>query len=621
MNFLSQHLQKVAINFPNFLSFVILSGAATLYFMDYSYLLITGIHFLLGVLGYLSILFCMGMGRDENLESRSAIIKADHLFRGLTAIYISIFAISTLLISFISVRTIIYFILIGILYLIIVWQITLLSEVGLKGGLILFELILVHLNFVYSFSLKYYYSFNRVDVLTHVRHTMSLVKTGKISAITGIYERFPMWHILSSVQHMIITPEWEIWKTLFIIGGVTGMVTVLGSYSLTNRILADRETPLYVALFVSVNPTIVFYSSYAIPRSAIVLFVVIILLLYVIQKDFRSKILLLVIITSIIFYHPATPPFLLVVLIAISGIGYLYNQSTYFKIDIRSRIFIITFVLTLVYWVYRSDLLIAVLAGRIVNSTPGGPIRTLHPETSLIQVFDSLYYAPVLTLILLGIRRITEDWEKLSNQMVVFSTIGIVSFFLAVPGPLSLITKFLQDFSFTRINMYTYIFILLLASFGFSNVIASDKRKIRIIGIGLLLVLLIPAIFGSLTAPDNAVTDTNQRTGYLTESEVTAFDDIVGLSNQKIYTDFVTWSYFLASPHSDRVQLLEYDQINHNEDDHKGIIIYRQAHASERSIQLDDPQGRRVRVTATDLDRSKSRYNKIYATKTVVALE
>lgn len=609
------------MSLPTIIATVILVSAIVLYFTDYINLLMSGAHLLIGASGYLLILVAIKHYGSEVLEGPRTTAKTGQRFWVLTATCLILFAIATLLIALNPIRPVAYFMLITVIYITIALQIAQSPSSNLMRSTLLFELIFVHLSLVYSLSLKYYYYFGRVDVLTHVRHTASIAETGQISGIIGIYESFPLWHILSFSQHIIITPGWEIWKTQFILGGITGLIAILGTYSLTKYILPDMEIPFYSALFVSASPTILFYSSYAIPRSAIGSFIVLILLLLIKMKNSRDIILLLILIISAVIYHPATPPFLILIICGLTGLTYLYEPNNSNRLKYYFTIIILSLVLTVAYWTYQSSLVIALMAELFFTSTPDGPIRTVSPQISLFELFDNFYYAPLLTMILIGMKQILNERSKLSAQTVVFSIIGLILLAIIVPGPMALFSKLIGDLSFVRWRLYAYPFVLILASFGFAKIFTNERQPFRIIGIILLILFLIPAIFGSLVAPDNPTIDTDRRTGYLTESEVTAFDSVIEFSDENVYTDYVTSQYFTASDHRDNVRMLKYAENSNSLSDQDGMIIYRQSHASERSILVHDSHGQGIRVTAADLDDQVLRKNKVYSSGSVVALE
>lgn len=621
MNSIPKVLQKGLTSLPTIIATVILASAIVLYFTDYINLLMSGVHLLIGGSGYLLILTVIKHHGGEVLEGPQTTVTTDQRFWVLTATYLILFAIATLLITLNPIRPVAYFILITVIYITIALQVTQSSSSNLVRWTLLFELISIHLSLAYSLSLKYYYYFGRVDVLTHVRHTASIAETGQISGIIGIYESFPLWHILSSTQHIIAAPGWEIWKTQFILGGITGLIAILGTYSLTNYILPDRKIPFYSALFVSASPTILFYSSYAIPRSAIGSFIVIILLMFIKLKNTRDIIILLILITSAVIYHPATPPFLILIIFGLTGLTYLSDPNDASKLRSYFTIIILSLVLTAAYWTYQSNLVIAIMAELFFTSTPDGPIRTVSPQISLLELFDNFYYAPLLTMILIGMKQILDERSKLSGQTVIFFVIGLILLTIIVPGPMALFSKLIGDLSFARWRLYAYPFILTLASFGFTKIFINERQSFRIIGIILLILFLIPAIFGSLVAPDNPTIDTDRRTGYLMESEVTAFDSVIEFSDGNVYTDYVTTQYFTASDHRNTVRVLRYDKNSTSISDQNDMIIYRQAHASERSIVIQDSQGQEIRVTAADLDDQVVNKNKVYSSGSVVALE
>lgn len=639
---LSSNLDSALRAFPTIIAFLIIMASVVLYISGATNLLLNGIHFTFGVIGYLSIK-CIGkFNAESKVLSYGGFSLPKSRYRLLTLGYLGFFSLSTYLLKLYTVRPNVYFGLVLLIYFIVYLQIHSLDLTIVRTIFILVEICLVYLHLAYSLTLRYYHYFGRTDSLTHVNYIENVYRTGMINGIPGIYEAFPLWHILVTIQQFVSGFDWPIWKTMFVVGGFTGLLTIIISYSLGKILLRDKQISLYFSLFVSANPTVIFFTSYSIPRSAIISLTILLFLVLSRRNSEKNVVILIILLSSIVIYHPASPPFLLVLFLGFGVLAYLLDSETGPEWIFYFKLIGVFSILSLSYWSFYSSTLVLALVERVIDTSAlEGLIRSPSPPTSpptetstsdgldkaptsgtsLDQIFDRQYYAPLFTLVLFGLYRIFNDSSKRNRLFTVFAILGFVFYFLMAPSPLDLISKLLGDFHFTRWSQYVFPFVLLLAVVGFMILKGSEKRSQQAAGIVVLVILLSIPLTGYTIAPDNPQIETDRNTGYLLESEVTAFDRVIEYSEEDVYADHVTVKYYTPQTRAERVSYLQYNESNKGfSSPNGGLAIYRIDHATERSIRVQAAGGQLVKVDSNKSDQYHLSRNRVYSSGSVLVM-
>ena len=601
-------MSDAVVYLPTLTAVTILASIPVLYFFNLANLLLNGFHLILGAIGYLTFIPLTRLSTAENQDATFSAKNSEKVSWVLIRCFFLLMSIATVILVFRSVRPQIYFVLMIIGYLIISSQLFIKGERNLNT--ILFQLVFIHLHLVFSLSLRYHYYFGNTDTLPHAGNSLNVVNSHGISGIKGIYNSFPLWHVLTAENHIIVDLGQPIWTTMFLIGGCTGIVAILGSYSLISRVSSRYNIPLFTALLVSASPTVLFYSAYSIPRSVMIGFIPLSLLALVRSHNIRFVFILILFLFTTVLYHPATPPFLIIVLVGLAAVS-LMNRAN--NSHFYSRIVLLATIISVGYWLYQSPRLLKALGGLLIASTSTGTIRATAPETTTLELFDRLYYAPILMFVLIGIRSILSNRSRINNSQIVFGALGFVFFFIAAPGPLDLIAALLENFSFSRWRTYLFPFILLTAAIGLLEILKSDRSRAKFICIIILIILFTPTLMGSQVASDNPAFETDRGDVYFTESEIIAFDRILWFSDQTVYTDVRHRKRYRVDSKIRQTSPLRYvSDTNSLAIGPDGVGIYRYSEASERSLLLQTESGPQTQVTGNDLKSPDGRFNYIY---------
>lgn len=172
-------------------------------------------------------------------------------------------------------------------------------------------------------------------------------------------------------------------------------------YLLLNTIFHNEKLSLLGALVASINPDVIFYGMYSIPRS-FVSFLEVILLLLLVARATPGKIILAVILTqAMVIYHPASMPFilLLLLLLLLTHIAYSLENRSYL---LSSNYFIFAICITFMYWAFYAERLFQTLIASFVRPAPAGAITESIIQTPLNELFNYLQFIPLLIFIIIG---------------------------------------------------------------------------------------------------------------------------------------------------------------------------------------------------------------------------
>lgn len=605
---------------PYAVSVVIILGSIVLYVGGFRSLLANGVHFLVGVSGFL--IYRMLKQPSEAHPDLFNRFSAGGLFKSFLVPYLILLTSASVVAIHYSVRPRIYFLVMIALFLVVIGQSFLIQGSHRRELVILFEICLLYIHLAYSLTLKYWYYFGRTDSLVHANLISRIYDTRTIAGVNQLYGDFPLWHILVTIQQTISRFDWAIWKTMYLTGGLTGIIAILGCYVLASKLVENEKIPIYAALLAATNPTIIFFTSYSIPRSAIMALIVSIFGLLVGATDKEKRILVVLLLISVVYYHPSTPPFLGAILVALATLAWVSRPERGERLYLSSRVIALMGILTALAWLFQSDSIVSTIAGLVVERpSTGGPIRTPSSGNDLDHLFDRQYYGPLLTFVLVGFYEVFIDDSRFSAQMEIFSLLGFGLYFIAGPGPASLVSKLLNNFSFTRWPQYAFPFILLLASVGVYSFIENRSRPNKIVGLLFLVALIGIPLSGYMVAPDNPLIDTERNAGYFTESEVTAFDRVTGFTDDDVAVSHTSFRYYPAQFRLQNVLNLQYKTTSGSfMYSANSLAIYRKEHAHSRSILVRTNGGQLVNVAPDYPDEFTYYRNQVYTTGSTVAL-
>lgn len=534
----------------------ILVGIFVIGTQNYS-LYIAGLHLLLPML-IIPVIILSGavdISRIYTIRSSSAA-QLSNQFRNsskmLMIVFNLLFALSVIVLATHQKRPFAYYFIITLLSLIVILEILWDSD-GSSRLLILAQSIILALNIVWGISLNYYYYYSNTDIFPHVYNIAVILQSGHTGPIPGIYTSFPLWHIFVSVEAMLMGGHISPRLIMYIISGIISVVFILLVYILTIS-FADISSALFAAIFTVISTSFIHNVSYSIPRTAAsVLFLIPIYAFYVRLNGFRMSLLLYVVLSTIVLYHPATFPFALLGFLIILTIS-IYYDNRLNKYELYPWIAASIFALT--HWLQNSISLLSVLARRSFDSTTQLSARSLTLESPLYLGLTRTKYLILFSFVLFGSITILND-KRVSNRLKQLSIAGLAFSLLVYPGPLSIVSGFLNQLEVDRFSLYLFPLVSIVLGTGFARIIM-ERDFIGKVG---LIILITPAIILTVgtvpTATDNPLLPDESDRGYFTQPEISSITTFVDLVPGTVSTDHITRKYIESTRNRGKSHVLE----------------------------------------------------------------
>jgi hypothetical protein len=470
-------------------------------------------------------------------------------------------------------------------------------------------------------NLNYHYFIGRTDIFGHSWRIDNLLSDGFVSDEFEIYQSFPLWHILCAIFYKVSHIQFPAYKTAFFLNGITYSLLMVAIYLLLNTIFHNEKLSLLGALVASINPDVIFYGMYSIPRS-FVSFLEVILLLLLVARATPGKIILAVILTqAMVIYHPASMPFilLLLLLLLLTHIAYSLENRSYL---LSSNYFIFAICITFMYWAFYAERLFQTLIASFVRPAPAGAITESIIQTPLNELFNYLQFIPLLIFIIIGALWVLRA-KKIPGLAKIICLLGLLSPIFTFPGPGLLLNK-LAAMNFERFGEYSFIFICIAAAAGLYCLFMAPHTKTKTLTIILFSVMAFLSISNDFTASDNPLIKRPFYTYYLTEEECLAFDHIASRASGFVMSDYITSRYLLASKHKTKAHILEVDQqqMTFLRESERDILLIRNGELNKRPLMLYsctdpfqlNPSWRSLDYYYSDLNLwgNLPSYNKIY---------
>lgn len=500
-----------------------------------------------------------------------------------------------------AVRPFAYYGLVSLTAVVILFQILYSSLERRDVWVILAETGALLTSVLWSVTLNYHYFFGRTDVFPHHRFVQSLLETHHVTGAFGAYQPFPLWHVLVGFQTMLFGGTFEPLTLFFVTTGVLYALVPPVVYRLSRRFGFSRLVSLVAALSLCLNPFVLLYGMYAIPRSVssfLLLFCVLLLLV----DGRRESVLYVGLLLGIAMYHTVSLPFIFLAF----GCYYVVERLLMWGRESETdgpvistwQLLAIPFV-QLAYWQLTSSRLISrIVAIVTTNSTYGGAVAQNSITTQFIeQPFHELVnYVPfglILLFVLFGVMQ-SDRVSKLSIRNRVVLITGLLLVAVSVPGPallVSVLSDLTADMIF-RFGQYTYPFIAL----GFAvGVVAAVRTRLSIgshevmVAVVLLLVgsTMFLGVSNDFVASDNPLSERDDfYTFYLTEPEVNGFDTIAERSESSVTADYITCRYInnLAPSECEIIQADPSEGTLHFPPD--SVFIVRTAELDDRPLSI-----------------------------------
>jgi hypothetical protein len=469
--------------------------------------------------------------------------------------YLFFLSVSLFLLAIHDTRTVLYYLAVTLMAVSVLLQI-LLFHTSKKDALItLLQIMILVLGIIWGVNLKYHYFIGRTDLFGHTWLIDNLLNDGFIGNEFEIYKAFPLWHVLCATFIKISGIWLPIHKTAFFLNGIIYSLMTAGIYLVLNKILHNNKIALLGALLASLNPDVIFYGMYSIPRS-VVSFLEVILILLLVVRATPGKIILSVILTlAMVVYHPASMPFILLLLLLLLLIHKTYSlENRGYLLSLNYFIFAIC--ITLSYWAFYAERLFRTLIASFVTPAPKGILTKSIVQTPIPEFFNYLQFTPLLIFMIIGSLWILRS-EKVPGLGKIISLLGLLSPIFTFPGP-SLLLNRLAAMNLARFGEYSFIFICVPAAAGLYCLFYScTNRKIKTATIILFAMMAFLSISNDFTASDKPLMKRPFYTYYLTEQECTAFDHLASCASGFIMSDYVTIRYLLASQYQTKAHILE----------------------------------------------------------------
>ncbi len=499
--------------------------------------------------------------------------------------YLFFFSISILILCTYETRTISYYLAVTLMAVSVLLQILLFNTSKKTTIIILVQIMILILDVVWGANLKYYFFIGRTDLFGHTWMTSNLLNDGFVSNEFEIYKAFPLWHILCAIFNKISSIEFPVYKTAFFLNGIIYSLMMVGTYLVLDKIFHNDKISLLGALFASINPDVIFYGMYSIPRS-VVSFLEVILLLLLVARATPKKIILSIVLTfALVVYHPASMPFILVLLLILLLVQKAYSLDNLGHL-LSPHYFTFAICLTILYWAFYAERLFRTLITSLLTPAPAGVLTKSIIQTPFNELFNYLQFTPLLIFIIIGSLWILRS-EKVSGLGKIIPLLGLLSPIFTFPGPSLLLNK-LAAMNFARFGEYSYIFICISAAIGLYCLFYNSNTKIKTATIILFSIMAFLSISNDFTASDNPLIKRPFYTFYLTEQECLAFDHLASCTSGYIMSDYITSRYLLASPYKTKAHILEVDQqkMMFLRQSEKDILLIRNGELKKRPLML-----------------------------------
>jgi len=486
----------------------------------------------------------------------------NQIFSILLILYSTLFFISlTFLIKY-EVRPIIYYFTIAALSTLILLEILSFNISKNKSLIIISQMMILMLNIIWGVTLKYYFFISRTDPIGHVRVIKDLVENGHVTDIFGMYKPFPLWHILCASLQCVMGLPPEANKVMFLANGLIYAFIVPVGYKTYTCVFKDQKIALIASLFTIIFPSVITYGMSSISRSVVSFFELMILFLLMFHgkntaKNKQTELLLILLTFATILYHTASMPYIILLLLIYYAFLKLHRKEDD-SIHLNSNYILLTFVLTISYWIYHAQALFDVLVRYIVIPAPEGILTHSIVYTPLNELFNYLQFTPMLFFIVLGTLWALQS-NRISKNIQIWCTLGLIFAGLTFPGPMLLLNKLARNFNLSRFGEYTFVFIVATMAYGFYKLNYNAKKHLKIIIIIIFFMTSLLSVSNDFTATDNPLVKRPFYTFYITKEEVTAFEKIPKISNGFVMSDYVTCRY--NSRYIERISLDEKSHI------------------------------------------------------------
>ncbi|WP_319507383.1 hypothetical protein [uncultured Methanolobus sp.] len=510
------------------------------------------------------------------------------IFSVLVSIYYVFLSWSIIILYTNSVRPVSFYVVFTLMCLIVLFEILLFKDSKLKNKVILFQLMTSILCILWSVNLNYYFFISRTDPIGHAAVIAFIINNAYVNGdVFGIYEPFPLWHILCTIVYHISALNMPIHKIMYFTNGIIFSFVPIIMYLISSKLFSNNKVSLMSALFVIINPDVLFNGMGSISRSVVSVLFLLLILTFLYKSNLKMMLVSIILIFPIIMYHPASPPFILTILLLIYLGHYLYSTDSSKIITVNYLTIFVA--INLFYWIFYAELLFQTIINNIIIKAPSGVLTGSIIYAPVSEFLNYIQYSPLLFFMIFGTLGVLHS-NRYSHTSKIFCIMGLLSAIVVFPGPTLLINKLAGNFNIGRFGLYFYLFISLTAATGFVILYNQANRYSKYFVILLFIVLCFLSISNDFVATDNPIVERPFYTYYITEQEITAFSTISRISSGYVMSDYVTSRYIsnIQGPYSSKRHILEVDSTNMTllREKKEDVFLIRQSELSKRPLKL-----------------------------------
>ena len=512
------------------------------------------------------------------------VICPDRWFISLVIFYFLFFLISILLLYVYDVRPLTYYLVVAFIAAIISLEVLLFKISKIRYVIILCQNMLLIVNILFGVTLKYFYFISRTDPIAHARLIESIIYYGHVTEGFGLYQSFPLWHILVSLVHITSDISIPLHKLMFFTNGIIYAFMMPLIYLASLKIFKDKKIALISTLFAVIYPDILAFGMGSLPRSVVSFLFILLIVIY--EDSLPKKVLTIILTFSLVIYHHASMPFILSIL-ALIYIGQKIYLNKLDKKFVNLNYLMLMLVVAVSYWMYCAyDIFITFLHNSLAEAPIGGLTKAVL-NTPLTELINYLQYVPIIFLAIFGILSSLQS-KRFFNYERIFFLVGLALSSVSFPGPSLLINKLAKNLNIGRFGEYGSLFIILASAYGFYELFSRSKRFGKILIISLFIMMVFLLLSNDFIASDNPLVKRPFYSFYLTENEVDSSFSMARFTSGYTMSDYVITRFISFSPYVNKSHLLEVDFRNmsllrNNDSD---SILIRKSELNKRPLDL-----------------------------------
>lgn len=485
-----------------------------------------------------------------------------------------------------DVRPYLYYLTVTIMVTVILLEILLFEHSSRRSVIILLQIMVVVLNLTWGVTLNYHYFIARTDPLVHAWWIANLLESGYVTDIFGIYEAFPLWHILVSSLYQVLNLTVPPHILMFFTNGIIYIFAIPITYLISLKVFKNENIALLSALFLSIYPDYIYFGMSSIPRSIVILLLLVLILLLLSHKKRSRLLLVLIVVFALVAYHTASIPFILVILLSIYLLQYLLASKSEDHL-VTPHILALIIVMTLIYWIYQSVDIFQTLVNNLIVEAPEGTLTQSIIVTPVNEVINYFQFAPLFLFVILGCIWALKC-RKIGTLGEIFCFLGLLLAGISFPGPASLLNKLAHNFNIARFGEYAMLFIAIAGAIGFYITYIKSKKYQKYFIVILFATMCFLAVSNDFTASDNPLVKRPFYTYYLTEEDVRAFDSIANVTAGYVMGDYVATRYISNSVYGAKSHILEVDTKNYRlvREKAEDVILIREGELAKRPVKL-----------------------------------